>query len=198
MFAIWGTAEELNRHHVWYKLKGRCRGKLIFSPGRVIAEVGKLDKKIRGTDFKPDVIIGIGGGRYVGGGIIGNFLASRKFLDSPALHLELPRDDKGKPKWSLCDEVIRTHLTDENVHKWSSYLVVDDRIDTGETIKEVVWRIDNILREKGKQNPYIWAATIVRNPNSHQKRGGEIGDELWERIFYSIESDREVDLPWFV
>lgn len=182
------------RSHVWNILKGKLKGKLIFSSGRVITEIGKLDGKIRKSDFKADVIIGIGGGKYVGGGIVGNFLASRKFLDVPAHHFELPRNDQGKPLWDLCNEVICAHLSDDDIHRWNSYLIVDDRIGSGETIKEVAERLDKILREKGKKNPYyIWAAAIVVNPNSRQ----EIGDELWERIFCSIESPKQVDFPWF-
>lgn len=178
--------------HVWNILKGKLKGILIFSPGRVIREVGKLNEKIRKSDFRPDVIIGIGGGRYVGGGIVGNFLASRKFLDFPALHFELPRDAAGKAIWDLCDQVIRAHFPDENIC-WNNFLVVDDTIRTGATIKGVVERLGRILREKGKKNPNIWAAAIVKNPNSRQ----EIGDELWERIFCSIESPKQVDFPWF-
>lgn len=179
--------------HVPDRLKGLFKRKEIFSPGRVLTEVGKLDKKIRRSDFRPDVIIGIGGGRYVGGGIIGNFLASRKFLDFPALHFELPRDAEGNTIWDLCDGVIRAHLTDENIC-WNNFLLVDDTIRTGETIEGVAERLDTILREKGKENPYIRVAAIVVDPISRQK----IGDKLWERIFYCKLSDKKVDLPWFV
>ncbi len=186
-------ADSFMRFLLWDKLKGRLKGKVIFSSRRVIKEVGRLNKKIRSSDFRPDVIIGIGGGRYVGGGIVGNFLASSKFLDFPALHLELPRDAEGNPQWNLCDALISARLTDGNACR-NNFLVVDDRMKTGCTIKGVVERLDRILRAKGKENPYIWAAVIVLNPNSRQ----EIGDELWERTFYSIKSDKAVDFPWFI
>lgn len=175
------------------KLKSWRRGRLVFSARGVITKVGELDGKIRRSDFSPDIVIGIAGGKYVGGGIVGNFLASRRFRDCPALHLELPRNDKGDPIWSLCDKIIRTHLTDENIERWNNYLVVDDWINTGKTIKGVVERLGRVLREK-KENFYIWGATIVLNPNSYQ----EIGDELRNRTFYCIKSDKELDLPWLV
>ena len=42
----------------------------------------------------PDVIIEIMGAKGIGEGIVADFLASGKFLNPPAIHLNLPQDVK--------------------------------------------------------------------------------------------------------
>ena len=84
------------RYHLWDKLKGFCKGEVIFSPERVLSEIKKMHEDItQKTEFCPEIIVGIGGGKYVGGVIVAHFLASSKigFGVLPVTSLELVRDD---------------------------------------------------------------------------------------------------------
>lgn len=76
-------------------LLGIIKKELRFSFNRVEKSVKKIDKKITKSNFTPDIIVGIGGGKYVGGPIIASLLASRKFQQRDCIYLELPRDING-------------------------------------------------------------------------------------------------------
>lgn len=184
------TIKEYNLHLI---LSGIFNNDLRFSFDRVEKSVKKIDKKIKKSQFSPKIIVGVGGGKYVGGPIIASLLASRKYQHIDCIYLELPRDSKGGVDWKEGDKIVNAALPKIKSHLsevGTDILLVDDISKTGCTISKTKEKLENNLDDI---SPTIEVAVIVVTNESLEK----LGDNFCEKEFYCNYSEKkETKFPW--
>lgn len=188
--------------HLWDKAKdySSCiRGKKskFFSAERVIARVKKIHKSVDENGFIPGIVVGIAGGRYVGGTIIAYLLVSPKigFVDKPAASLDLPRDGNGKPRWEDCGKCFDRLIDDLKDLKNKNILLVDDIAKEGDTTNHVVGELERLLELEGEKVE-IRVAMIAARPNAVRLFNEKV---YWDKRFCCDilpKQEMPVSFPW--
>ncbi len=189
---------EYNFHLIIYE---RIKQVKKFSFNRIEKEVGKLVKKIKKSDFSPNLIIGIAGGRLVGGSIVASLLASKKYLYENLLVLELPRKDGASVDWEKAKEIIKESVPQICCFfsdREQKILLVDDISQTGKTLQKTMEILkDEIKRNrkcrKIRNNLVIKVATIIVKKEAVEK----LGENFWKDQFYCYYNvEKSVEMPW--
>lgn len=194
--AIGGAVEAWHRGHAWDWLKGalKFKRKLFFSPGKVLSEIKKIHKNIVKSYFCPEIIVGIGGGDFVGGAIVANFLASPEigFDVLPVTTLELERDAEGTPRWNEVECKSRLEACAKYIEGKCRrrILLVDDIATGGDTIATVVEKL-----KSSSPDLEIRAVMIVAEPEAVKRFRSQ---DYWdEKLCPHIPKKyKKVIFPW--
>jgi len=199
--------------YVHLKLKGLLKRKLIFSSSRIIGEIEKLADQIKKgpNAFAPHVVIGIGGrttggSPRFGGAIVALHLASARHLNTPALYLDYLRHERHESEYcqtlvdatncntckSISSDIVRTITQRDPVGR---ILVVDDWSQSGETISDVVEKLESSLKQQAPQMTFsIRVAAVVRAKTQTNLKGNRDWGETFR--FRRHLSNLPVEFPW--
>merc|ERR1719471_1927391 len=108
-------------------------GKLYFAYSDIHKYVGKVAQQVR--DFRPDVMLAIGGGGFIPARIL------RTFVNVPilAVSIKLYNDDTNRPEELQVRQWISDKQAEEKV-KGKRVLIVDEVDDTRTTLRMVIER----------------------------------------------------------
>jgi len=199
-------------HYVHLHLKGLLKRRLIFSSARILREIEKLADQIKKgpNAFAPHVVIGIGGrttggSPRFGGAIVALHLASARHLNTTALYLDYLRTEKGLGNDRLLIDAANNNtcnavasgivITIPARDVTGRILVVDDWSKTGETISDVVEKLESALKQQAPQMTFsIQVAAVVRAKIQTNLKGGRD----WEKTFRFRRylSNLQVEFPW--
>jgi hypoxanthine phosphoribosyltransferase len=161
-----------------------------------------------------DVIIGIAGGKYVGGAIIASLLASNKIgLDKACIYLEFPRDPLhgGEVYWDQSDDIFQCATTkiidifgSPKAKKRIGILLVDDISFDGNTLHQTVIRLREKLNNYNFESE-IRVALIATKREAYQCLPKEFNIDskiFWKKQFIGmkepIEKGTKAIFPWVV
>jgi hypoxanthine phosphoribosyltransferase len=168
--------------------------------------------------FSPDIIIGIAGGRIVGGAVVASFIASDKIgigssveKSIEVLYLEYPRRNEWvdwEGDWEEVDEAIDADISKIErkfqKEKKLNILIVDDISHRGRTIYETMTKLEKRLKEKEFNNFDIRVALIALKETSFRELEKNKTD-FWKNQFVgfkgsieeiAIEDDKEMIFDW--
>ncbi|KAJ6262839.1 xanthine phosphoribosyltransferase 1 [Drechslerella dactyloides] len=161
------------------------------------------------TDFKPELIIAIGGGGYIPARILRS-LSARSFLKQPngknisiqAIGLSLYENlGTDEPEEEPGTEVIRLQWLDAIEHLiGKNILIVDEVDDTRTTLQYAVQELQKDVKEQsiklGRSEPTNFSIFVLHNKDKEKR--GKLPEEIIETGYLAARTTKDVWIcyPW--